>query len=209
MRLVCDFEAGLPASIGAEPTRIAFSDESFPERLGWREIVVRGSGVTLATVEGVRRDESVSARLTAYPEELVALPLADAIVVVDATAGGEELPPLDLPDAFPLDGAAATPSPSPSTAPVASDPPSPSPTPRPRPTPVVGAVPGGIDGGELPGIFREADLTPLVLLLSLLTAAALGAGHALTPGPRQDADGRLPRRDARHAAPCGRARRCR
>ena len=88
MRLVCGFGADLPASIGAEPTRIAFSDESFPNRLGWREIVVRGSGVTLAIVEGVRRDESVSARLTAYPEELVALPLADASVVVDATAGG-------------------------------------------------------------------------------------------------------------------------
>jgi ABC-type nickel/cobalt efflux system permease component RcnA len=33
----------------------------------------------------------------------------------------------------------------------------------------------------LPEIFRQ-DLTPLVLLVSLLTAAALGAGHALTPG---------------------------
>ena len=44
-----------------------------------------------------------------------------------------------------------------------------------------GAVPGGV-GGELPSIFRAADLTPLVLLLSLATAAALGAGHALTPG---------------------------
>ena len=31
----------------------------------------------------------------------------------------------------------------------------------------VGAVPGGIDGGELPAIFRQADLTPVVLLLSL------------------------------------------
>ncbi len=60
----------------------------------------------------MRRDESVSARLTAYPEELVALPLADASVVVDATAGGEELPPLDLPDAQPLDGEAVSPSPS-------------------------------------------------------------------------------------------------
>ena len=32
-----------------------------------------------------------------------------------------------------------------------------------------------------PAIFR-ADLTPVVLLLSVLTAAGLGAGHALTPG---------------------------
>jgi ABC-type nickel/cobalt efflux system permease component RcnA len=42
-------------------------------------------------------------------------------------------------------------------------------------------VPGGVGGGELPDIFRQ-DLTPLVVLLSLLTAAALGVGHAVTPG---------------------------
>ena len=44
-----------------------------------------------------------------------------------------------------------------------------------------GAVPGGVGGTELPSIFRQ-DLTPIVILVSLITAAALGAGHALTPG---------------------------
>jgi ABC-type nickel/cobalt efflux system permease component RcnA len=39
-----------------------------------------------------------------------------------------------------------------------------------------------VTGADLPSIFRTADLTPLVLLVSILTAAALGAGHALTPG---------------------------
>ena len=37
-------------------------------------------------------------------------------------------------------------------------------------------------GAELPSIFGSADLTPVVLLLSLLTAIGLGAAHALTPG---------------------------
>jgi ABC-type nickel/cobalt efflux system permease component RcnA len=45
----------------------------------------------------------------------------------------------------------------------------------------VGAVPGGV-GAELPAIFQAVDLTPIVLLLSVLTALSLGAGHALTPG---------------------------
>src|SRR4029078_10453604 len=45
-----------------------------------------------------------------------------------------------------------------------------------------GSIPGGVTSGELPAIFRTADLTPIVLLVSLLTAAALGASHALTPG---------------------------
>ena len=35
---------------------------------------------------------------------------------------------------------------------------------------------------EIPAIFREADLTPSSFSISLITAAALGAGHALTPG---------------------------
>jgi ABC-type nickel/cobalt efflux system permease component RcnA len=48
-------------------------------------------------------------------------------------------------------------------------------------TDVVGAVPGGV-GGELPAIFQAVDLTPIVLLLSVLTALALGASHAVTPG---------------------------
>jgi ABC-type nickel/cobalt efflux system permease component RcnA len=46
---------------------------------------------------------------------------------------------------------------------------------------VAGAVPGGV-GGELPAIFQSVDLTPIVLVLSVLTALGLGAGHALTPG---------------------------
>jgi nickel/cobalt exporter len=188
MRLVCGYEAHRAAPIGAEPIRVTYSDESYPNRLGWREIVVRGSGVMLAIVEGESRNGSVSARLTAYPEELIALPLADTRIVIDATAGGEVLPPLDLPDADPLDGAIASPFPSASAAaPSPSAGPSPasagpSPAPTPLATPAVGAVPGGIADGELPGIFEEADLTPVVLLLSLITAAALGAGHALTPG---------------------------
>jgi ABC-type nickel/cobalt efflux system permease component RcnA len=50
------------------------------------------------------------------------------------------------------------------------------------PAPARGAVPGGVTGGELPSIFRSSDLSPIVLLISILTAGALGAGHALSPG---------------------------
>ncbi len=44
-----------------------------------------------------------------------------------------------------------------------------------------GAVPGGV-AAELPTIFSVVDLTPLIIVLSLVTAFAFGAGHALTPG---------------------------
>lgn len=163
MRLVCGYEIALPTPIGDAPTEIAFTDGSFADRIGWREIVARGSGVTLAAVDGELRETSPSARLTAYPEARIASPLDDRGLMVLATSGGEVLPPLDIPDAEPVTDAAPT-------------------APAPGETPAPGAVPGGIEGGELPGIFRTADLTPVLFLVALLTAAGLGAGHALTPG---------------------------
>jgi ABC-type nickel/cobalt efflux system permease component RcnA len=46
-----------------------------------------------------------------------------------------------------------------------------------------GGVPGGVNERRpCPPSSAPPDLSPLVLLVSILTAAALGAGHALTPG---------------------------
>jgi nickel/cobalt transporter (NicO) family protein len=39
-----------------------------------------------------------------------------------------------------------------------------------------------VSSADLPDIVRSADLTPIVLIVSLLTAAGLGASHAVTPG---------------------------
>jgi ABC-type nickel/cobalt efflux system permease component RcnA len=162
MRSVCGFEAALPVRLSTEaPARIAFSDGSNTQRIGWREITVVGSGVTVTPVGGEIRAASVSERLTAYPEELIARPLADTGVELEVVAGGPTVAPVVVPDAQPVAAPAAEP-----TAAVAP----------------AAAIPGGVASGDLPSIFRTADLTPLVLLLSVLTAAALGAGHALTPG---------------------------
>jgi len=174
MRQTCAFEARLASQITDGPTRITYDDGSSSERLGWREIVARGSGVTLTAVEGELRESSVSQRLLSYPDDLIATPLVDERLVVDATLGGPTLAAFDVPDADPLPGAIAEASPSASA------------TPAPSATPVASipaaVVPGGVSDAELPSIFREADLTPLVIVLSLLAAAGLGAGHALTPG---------------------------
>jgi nickel/cobalt transporter (NicO) family protein len=150
-RFECGFSASL-AAIGAVadagPTRITFEDANRPERLGWREIVVSGDGVSVTGVDGELRSASVSQRLTAYPAALLGDPLSDTSITIDATPTVVAMP-------------------SPSAAAVPAD--------------AAAAVPGGI-AGEVPSIFQAADVTPLVLLLSILTAAALGAGHALTPG---------------------------
>ncbi len=184
MRMVCEFSTSLAAPLSATAT-IDYKDGSFSDRLGWREIVVSGSGVTLApAAHGAElRTATTSARLTAYPTTLLTQALADASVAIAATPGGPTLPPLDVPDASPLPGAAdvatATDAPPPAgtavSAPVVAAAPG-------APAAVAGTVPGGVSSGDLPSIFRSADLSPWVLLVSILTAAALGAGHALTPG---------------------------
>ena len=178
MRQVCTFEAPLNDEGVGGGIDIGFTDASFSERAGWREIVATGSGMTLAAVSGELRTSGISDRLLAYPEDRIATPLADASLVIHATPGGPTLAELDVPDAQPV----AAPSPAPSTdpSPVPSVPAADPAAPAPQATPV--SVPGGVSAAELPEIFRQTDLTPVVLLLSLAAAAALGAGHALTPG---------------------------
>jgi ABC-type nickel/cobalt efflux system permease component RcnA len=161
LRLVCVFEAALTKPV-VSGTHVGFADTSYAGRLGWREIVVEGSGVAVTPVDGELRESSVSDRLQAYPVDRLDNALADERVVVAVSPGGATLPAVAVPDATPVDA----------------NPPDPASVDDPHP---VSAVPGGV-GGEIPALFQTPDLTPFVLLLSLATAAALGAAHALTPG---------------------------
>jgi nickel/cobalt transporter (NicO) family protein len=175
-REVCTFAALLPATIDTEPVEIGYVDRSFAERTGWREIVAQGSGVTVTAIDGELRGESLSGRLTRYPEDRIASPVRDGSLTISAIVGGPTLPALDVPDASPV--VAVVPAvPSAATSPIPT-----SAVPASPPLAASAAVPGGIAASELPDIFRQADLTPLVVMLSLAAAAALGAGHALTPG---------------------------
>ena len=159
MRLVCEYVAPVPGGVAHETT-VAFADASYAERLGWREIVVRGDGVTIGPAAGspIPPTSDASARLTAYPADLLSQPLDIRAAAVVVTPGGPSLAPFVAPDAAPLDS-----------------------LPLPGGTPAPGEVPGGV-GGEIPDIFVAAELTPIVIVASILVAAGLGAGHALTPG---------------------------
>ena len=159
LRQVCGFEAPLADPI-TPGTEVAFSDSSYAGRIGWREIVVEGSGVGVTAVEGELRTATVSNRLQAYPPDQLGSALADERIVVSVAPGGTELPPPAIPDATPVQDPAEMPRP---------------------PLAVSATVPGGV-AGEIPALFQTADLTPFVVLLSLATAVALGAAHALTPG---------------------------
>jgi ABC-type nickel/cobalt efflux system permease component RcnA len=170
MRQVCGFRVDLGAPL-ASGTSVRFADTSYAERLGWREIIAVGSGVSVAAADGgVLPSTSVSGRLTSYPADMITRPLAQASIAVVASIGGPTLQPFDIADASPIVGAGIG-------VPAATSPPGAVASPV-----LVAGVPGGVGTGDLPSIFRSADLTPVVLLVSLLTAAALGAGHALTPG---------------------------
>ena len=198
MRMVCGFRVDTgPIAAG---TRIDYADTSFSERLGWREIVVSGSAMTLAGGDG-----SASNQGHVGP--------ADRLSDEPADPGPGRHVGLDRRHAWRGRRSRRSTSPTRRRCPARARwrrsprhrrelPAATVPVAAPTAVPATAAgVPGGVTSGDLPSIFRTADLSPLVLLISILTAAALGAGHALTPGPRQDVDGRLPRRDARDPAP--------
>ncbi len=157
MRVVCEFRSVLAGALpaGAE---IGYQDTSFVERLGWREVVVQGDGMTVET-PGLATS-SASARLTTYPQDLLTQPLNVSAVVFAVAPGGPRLPSSMPADATPLNAPFA--SGAPSTAPP-------------------GAVPGGV-GAEIASLLNTRDLTLPVILLSIISAMALGAGHAVTPG---------------------------
>jgi ABC-type nickel/cobalt efflux system permease component RcnA len=136
----------------ASRTEITFSDRSYHDRLGWHEIVPSGAG-TIVDPHGLPTTSPTN-KLTSYPTDLVKTPLDVREATITAMPGG----------------------PGPSGGAVAGQAAGTAGSPEP-----LGAVPGGV-AADVPEIFRTADLTPLVVLASLLTAVAIGAGHALTPG---------------------------
>ncbi|MFL5777825.1 MAG: nickel/cobalt transporter [Chloroflexota bacterium] len=176
MRIVCEFAATLSSPV-VSPTRIGFEDRVLQGRLGWHEIVADGSGVTLAPGQGTLRTASVSNRLTSYPADLIASPLRDPGLTVSIAPGGPVSVRPAVPDAAPLAGPAQ-----PGAAAASAPPPPVAGPPAAVAVASPASVPGGVAVADLPSIFRTTELTPLILLMSLVTAAALGAGHALTPG---------------------------
>ena len=70
LRLECGYRAGLSARVTSPVLNV--EDTNHADRIGWREIVAHGDGTTLGTS---LPSESISARLTAYPQSLVASPL--------------------------------------------------------------------------------------------------------------------------------------
>jgi nickel/cobalt transporter (NicO) family protein len=97
-------EAGLPTMrvecslVGAFPKAarmLRFADRGSPDQLGWREITAQGA---VARADVPR--ESISARLTRYPEDRLSSPLDVRTAVVEVGAGA----PVSSESASPFDG---------------------------------------------------------------------------------------------------------
>ncbi|HEX5038696.1 MAG TPA: High-affinity nickel-transporter [Candidatus Limnocylindria bacterium] len=104
LRLVCELTAD--TGVIADGSTVAFTDGSYPDRLGWREIVVRGDGMRIET-EDTATD--VTGRLTSYPTDLLAQPLDERSLSVVVRAGGPALVQPAIEDAAPLDGSGQAP----------------------------------------------------------------------------------------------------
>jgi nickel/cobalt exporter len=70
LRLECGYRAEAAGRVASRALDVR--DTNHTDRIGWREIVARGEGTSLSTT---LPSESISARLTAYPEALAAAPL--------------------------------------------------------------------------------------------------------------------------------------
>src|SRR5512135_800013 len=88
LRLTCAFLA--PIAQVTDSVNIYFKDNSYSDRLGWREIVVTGQGAALA---GNIASTSVSNRLTAYPKDMLTSPLdqREAAFKFDRSAASSQI----------------------------------------------------------------------------------------------------------------------
>ncbi|MGI8686537.1 MAG: nickel/cobalt transporter [Acidimicrobiales bacterium] len=86
LRLTCSLAAAADLSAGGT---VSYTSANYVDRTGWREISAAGDRVTLAG--RLLRATSVSAELTAYPENLLQAPLDERAVRFTVTPGG---PPL-------------------------------------------------------------------------------------------------------------------
>jgi len=103
LRLQCTF-VGLTGTFEGEH-RVTYRNANFADRVGWKEITAAGDGVTLVSHDVPA--QTLSARLTRYPQNLLSSPLDRRTAVVrlrpggsaarDATISGSRAPATPLP----------------------------------------------------------------------------------------------------------------
>ncbi|RPJ23646.1 MAG: high-affinity nickel-transporter [Chloroflexi bacterium] len=81
LRLTCEFRSSLHST--PNKLTLSFTNNAFPDRLGWKEVVVIPDGITL---QGDFSTTSLSNRLTEYPQDLLTSPLEQRQVQFEITS---------------------------------------------------------------------------------------------------------------------------
>lgn len=165
------------ARLDAAGGLLQYEDSNFPERAGWKEIViVAGKGATLRQASHPGTD--ISRALTQYPPDPTLAPpqdlraeltwqgegptLAERKPATPARAIARESKPIIAPIPQPK---VSRPAPSPATLTPAAAP--------------MGAV---VRGDFLSKLLHQRDITLWMMLVGIVAAFVLGGAHALTPG---------------------------
>lgn len=163
------------AHVSAGGGSLAFLDENYSERAGWKEIVIQPApGVTL--VKASQGDKDVSKGLKSYPPDPTLAPPQDLRAALTWTVEAPLMSSTKPPAATPAAG--VTPViqalPQPHAAPAAASP----------ATMTQQSAPAGsvVRGDYLSRLLHERDLTPWMIAVAIAAAFVLGAAHALTPG---------------------------
>ena len=147
---------------------VDFEDHNFPDRAGWKEIVVRaGRGAQL--VKASQGDTEISKALTEYPPDPTKAPPQDLRASLEWKAIQPVAAPVTTTKIVPVE------QPKPVMAPVAAPPPS--------STPNVTQAPGTVVKGDyLSQLLGKKDVSLSLMLVGIIVAFGLGSAHALTPG---------------------------
>ena len=159
------YRAALPEGCSASACELVYGDSNFPDRSGWKEIVVTsGPGVRLANQTAFSKDRS--ARLTDYPTDLVNSPPQDLSARIGFTVA---LPPLK---SNPLPSLPRGRGSEDLNGPVGAPPP-----------PIeLKANRQGSPRNAFTELMTHREISFSFALLAALIAAGLGALHAMEPG---------------------------
>jgi ABC-type nickel/cobalt efflux system permease component RcnA len=161
------------AHLDAPSGAIAYEDPNFPDRAGWKEIVI------VAGARGILRQASqtgadVSKGLTEYPPDPTLAPPQDLRAQLTWSIEKPVLVASEPHVAARVSKPAIVPVPQPRRAPPATSP---------AAMTKAAAPPGSVVRGDfLSKLLHQTNITPWMMLVGFVAAFLLGGAHALTPG---------------------------
>jgi len=161
------------AHVNAHGVKLEYEDDNYPERAGWKEIVIDANGGALLK-KASQSNRDISKALTQYPPDPTVAPPQDLRAEAEWTL---EKPLLMAQRVRPTKQA-----PQPVVAPITQPQSAPRADAPARLT--AQAAPSGavVRGDFLSKLLHQRELTPWMIFVALISAFALGAAHALTPG---------------------------